>query len=129
MADHHNHAIIKLASEEKEKEISKGPIHRIAHDVYDYADETVAHAEGVPKDELMLECYHKLGTLLAIWAKKLDKVDRVNARPLWLEEHIKAEKNGDGRLWVDLGRETLGFEVRNLFFAEEKKVHQLSNNI
>jgi len=129
LTKNYNHAIIKLAREEKEKDISKGPVHRIAHDVYDYADETVAHAEGVSRDELMLECYHKLGGLLGQWAKKLDKIERVNARPLWLEEQIRAEKNGGGQHWVDLGPETLGFEVSNLFFAREKKEQHLSNDL
>jgi hypothetical protein len=122
-------AVINLAKDEKEKEISRGPVHRIAHEVYDFADETVAHAEGVPKDELMLECYHKLGGLLAQWAKKLDKIEPVAARPLWLEEQIRSEEKTRAHDWVDLGRESLGFEVENLYFAREKKGQQLSADL
>ena len=83
-------SIINLAKDEKEKDVLKSPVHRIAHEVYDFADETVAHAEGVNKEELMLECYHKLGSLLAQWAKKLDQIEHVNSQPTWLKEYIEA---------------------------------------
>jgi len=39
--------LINLSKGEKEKEVLKSPVYRIAHEVYDFADETVAHAEGV----------------------------------------------------------------------------------
>jgi hypothetical protein len=125
--DHH-HAVIKLAREEKEIEISRGPAHRIAHDIYEYADETVGHAEGVSKDELILECYLKLGSLLAQWAKKLDKLENANARPVWLKEYID-EESSNGRPMVDLGPETLGFEIDHLFFAREKNESGLSDDL
>ena len=125
-SDHH--AVIKLAKEEREIEISKGPVHRIAHDIYEYADETVGHAEGVSREELMLECYHKLGSLLAQWAKKLDKIEPANVRPLWLEEYIE-EENAKGHPMVNLGPETLGFEIDHLFLAKEKKEAQLSDDL
>ena len=112
--------VINLSKDEKEKDISKGRTNRIAHEVYDFADETVAHAEGVSKEELMLECYHKLGMLLAQWAKKLDKIEGGQPRPSWLKEHIEKEEKNEGRPWVDLGREFFGFEVDNLFFARER---------
>ena len=122
-----HHKIINLSKDEKEKAISKGRVHQIAHEVYDFADETVAHAEGVSKEELMLECYHKLGELLALWARKLDKIEGVQMQPAWLKEHIENEEKREGRPWVYLGREFFGFEVDNLFFAKEKKV-QLSED-
>jgi hypothetical protein len=125
---HHHNTIINLAKEEKEKEISKGAVFRITHDIYDYADETVAHAEGVSRDELVLESYHKLGSLLAQWAKKLDKIERVNRRPKWLDEYIEAEGASERPL-VDLGPESLGFEIDNLFFAREKKGDQLTDDL
>jgi hypothetical protein len=124
----HHHAVIKLAREEKEIEISKGPVHQIARDIYEYADETVGHAEGVSKDELMLECYLKLGSLLAQWAKKLDKLENANARPVWLKEYID-EESTKGRPMVDLGSETLGFEINHLFFAKEKSESDLSDDL
>ena len=123
-----SHAVIKLAKDEKEKDAVKDPVHRIAHEVYDFADETVAHAEGVSQEELMLECYHTLGKLLAQWAKKLDKIEPVKAQPAWLKEHIQDEEKTLGRSWVELGRESFGFEVDGLFFAREKKNAQLSND-
>jgi len=125
----HNHIVVNLSKDEKEREISKGPVYRIAHEVYDFADETVAHAEGVPKSELMLECYHKLGTLLAQWATKLDKIERIEARPEWLVEYIEAEENERSRPLVDLGRESLGFEIDNLYFAKERTDTQLSDDL
>src|ERR1700719_1240915 len=112
-----SHSVIHLAKDEKEK--MKGPVQRIAHEVYEFADETVAHAEGVSREELMLECYHTLGRLLSEWGKKLDKIERVNAYPSWLKEHIANEED-QGRKWVELGRESFGFEVDALFFAKEK---------
>lgn len=122
--------MVNLSRDEKGKDLSRGAVHRIAHEVYDFADETVAHAEGVSREELMLECYHKLGTLLALWAKKLDKIERVNSRPLWLESYALSEEEKEGgRPLVDLGRETLGFEVRDLFFAREKRDPQLSEDL
>ena len=123
-----HHKVINLSKDEKEKDISKGRVHRIAHEVYDFADETVAHAEGVQKDELMLECYHKLGELLGQWAKKLDKIEGVQRQPTWLKEHIENEEKEEGRPWVDLGREFFGFEVDNLFFAKERSGAQLSDD-
>jgi len=120
--------VINLSRDEKEKDISKGRVHRIAHGVYDFADETVAHAEGVSKEELMLECYHKLGELLALWAKKLDKIEGVQVQPFWLKEHIENEEKREGRPWVDLGREFFGFEVDNLYFAKERNGTQLSDD-
>jgi len=128
LSSNHHQAVIKLAREEKEIEISKGPAHRIAHDIYDYADETVGHAEGVSKEKLTLECYLKLGSLLAQWAKKLDKLENANARPLWLKEYIDVETRS-GRPMVDLGSETLGFEVNHLFFAKEKRESQLTDDL
>jgi len=124
----HHQATIKLAREEKEIEISKGPAHKIAHDIYEFADETVGHAAGVNKDELMLESYHKLGSLLAQWAKKLDKLEDANARPQWLKEYIQ-EEDSHGRPMVDLGTETLGFEVDHLFFAREKNEAEMSDDL
>jgi hypothetical protein len=120
--------LINLAKDEKEKDILKGPAQRIAHEVYDFADETVAHAEGVSREELMLECYHRLGMLLAQWAKKLDKIEKVNSQPKWLKEHIELEEKSRGRSWVELGRESFGFEVDSLFFGKEKKNAQLSDD-
>jgi hypothetical protein len=121
-------SIINLAKDEKEKDLLKSPVHKIAHEVYDFADETVAHAEGVNKEELMLECYHKLGALLAQWAKKLDQIERVNSQPTWLKEYIEKEEKSKGRVWVDLGRASFGFEVEGLFFGKEKKTPQLSED-
>ncbi len=115
-----SNAVIHLARDEKEKEAVKDPVHRIAHEIYDFADETVAHAEGVSQEEVMLECYHQLGKLLAQWAKKLDKIAPVNAQPAWLQEHVSEQEKTLGRSWVELGRESLGFEVEGLFFAREK---------
>ncbi len=126
---HQHHTVINLAKVEKEKEISRGEVYRIAHEIYDFADETVAHAEGVSREELMLQSYHKLGTLLALWAKKLDKIERVNSRPHWLEQHIETQERVKGFPLVDLGPESLGFEVDNLFFARETKEQQLSDDL
>jgi len=128
LTNSHHQATIKLAKEEKEIEISKGPAHKIAHDIYEFADETIGHAEGVNRDELMLESYHKLGSLLAQWAKKLDKLVNANARPQWLREYIQ-EEDSRGRPMVDLGPETLGFEVHHLFFAREKNERELSDDL
>jgi hypothetical protein len=128
LTNNRHHAVIKLAREEREIEISKGPVHRIAHDIYEYADETVGHAEGVSREELMLECYHKLGSLLAQWAKKLDKIEPVHVQPSWLREYID-EENAKGHPMVDLGPESLGFEIDHLFFAKEKKEAQLSDDL
>ena len=121
-----SHSVIHLAKDEKE--ILKGPVQRIAHEVYEFADETVAHAEGVSREELMLECYHKLGKLLSEWGKKLDKIERVNAYPAWLQKHIDSEEKL-GRTWVELGRESFDFEVEGLFFAREKNNAQLSEDL
>ena len=125
----HNHVVINLAKDEKEKDATKNTVHRIAYEVYDFADETVAHAEGVPRSELMLECYHKLGTLLAQWAKRLDKIEGVSARPLWLKNFIELGETQRGRPLVDLGRESLGFEIDNSYFAKEKTNTQLSDDL
>jgi hypothetical protein len=121
--------VINISKDEKEKDISKGRVHQISHEIYDFADETVAHAEGVSKEELMLECYNKLGQLLALWAKKLDKIEGIDKRPSWLKEYIESEEKNEGRAWVDLGREFFGFEVDNLFFAKERESSQLSDDL
>jgi hypothetical protein len=124
-----SHSVIHLAKDEKEKDALKGTVQGIAHEVYEFADETVAHTEGVSREELMLECYHKLGKLLSEWGKKLDKIERVNAQPAWLKEHIESEEKNQGRTWVELGRESFGFEVDGLFFAQEKNGTHLSEDL
>jgi hypothetical protein len=112
--------LISASKDEEPRRTSRSPVENIAHEIFEYADETVAHAEGVSRDELMLETYHQLGMLLAQWAKKLDKVEIAFEEPDWLKKYVRAEEQSRNRSWVEYGTPAFGFEVDKLFFAKEK---------
>jgi len=112
--------MITVAKDEDEGSSNKTPVERIAHEVYEYADETVGHAEGVPRDELMLACYHKLGLLMADWAKKLDRIDVKRSEPTWMRKFAKLREENNGISMMAYDTASLGFEVDGMFFAEDK---------
>jgi hypothetical protein len=115
-----SHIEITVAKEEDERRGERTLASAIAHEIYEYADERVGHAEGVPKEELMLACYNKLGELLAQWAKKLDKLEKISEEPKWLKEFVNRKEKSEGRQMVQYDSVSLGFPVDNLFFAREK---------
>ena len=112
--------MITVSKDEDERRSQKSLANSIAHEIYEYADERVGHAEGVSREELMLACYHRLGELLAQWGKKLDKLERASQEPHWLEEYTKWKESSERRPMVAYDSVSLGFAVDNLFFAKEK---------
>lgn len=124
-----SHIEITVAKGEDERRAEKSLAASIAHEIYEYADERVGHAEGVPKDELMLTCYHRLGELLAQWGKKLDKLEKISEEPEWLKEFVKTKEASEGRPMVYYDSVSLGFAVDNLFFAKEKGENNLSDDL
>ena len=122
--------MITVSKDEDERRSEKSLANSIANEVYEYADERVGHAEGVPREELMLACYHRLGELLAQWGKKLDKLERTSQEPHWLEEYTKRKESSEGRPMVAYDSVSLGFATDNLFFAKEKGDEKtLSNDL
>jgi hypothetical protein len=124
-----SHIEIKVAKGEDERRAEKSLASSIAHEIYEYADERVGHAEGVPKDELMLACYHRLGELLALWGKKLDKLEKISKEPEWLKKYVKNKEAREGRPMVYYDSVSLGFAVDNLYFAKEKGANTLSDDL
>ena len=122
-------ALITASKNEELHRENRSRIESIAHQIFEYTDETVGHAEGISREELILETYHKLGTLLAQWSKKIDKIERVYAEPDWLKEYVKREEVTQDRSWVEYGPAAFGFEVDNLFFAKEKSPVKLSDDL
>lgn len=122
-------ALITASKNEGLHRGNRSRVESIAHQILEYADETVGHAEGVSREELILETYHKLGTLLAQWSKKIDKIERVYDEPRWLKEYVKQEEATQDRSWVEYGPAAFGFEVDNLFFAKEKPPIKLSDDL
>jgi hypothetical protein len=111
--------MITVSRDEEERRAVRSTVDAIAHEIFEYADERVGHAENVPKEQLMLACYHRLGELLAEWAKKLDKLEKVSDEPNWLRAYF-AKKESQGRKSVVIDSISLGFPVDGLFFAKEK---------
>ncbi len=101
-------------------EYPKSPEQIIADEIFEYADERVGHAENVAKDQLIFECYHKLGKLMAEWAKKMDKLEKVGKEPDWLGNFFKARERKLG-VASNIDSHTLGFAVDHLFFARENE--------
>jgi hypothetical protein len=120
---------IKVAKGEDERREDNSLANAIAHEIYEYADERVGHAEGVPKEELMIACYRRLGELLAQWGKKLDKLEKVSEEPEWLKEYVKKKEASGGMPLVSYDMTSLGFVVDNLFFAKEKGESTLSSDL
>jgi hypothetical protein len=113
---------ITVSKEEEERRESRNSLAgSIAQEIYVYADERVGHAEGVPRDELMLVTYHRLGELLAEWGKKLDKLQKVSEEPQWLKDYVRRKEASEGRAMVAYDFASLGFPVDGLFFAREKE--------
>jgi hypothetical protein len=124
-----SHIEIKVANGEDERRAEKSLASAIAHEIYEYADERVGHAEGVPKDELMLATYQRLGELLAHWGKKLDKLEKISQEPGWMKEFVKSKEASEGRPMVSYDSVSLGFAVDNLYFAKEKGESTLSDDL
>jgi hypothetical protein len=120
---------ITVAKGEDERRGQASLVNSIAHEVFEYADERVGHAEGVSKDELMLACYHRLGDLLAQWGKKLDRLEKISEEPAWLKTFAKNKESNDGMPLIAYDSVSLGFPVDNLFFAKEKGGNTLSDDL
>jgi len=87
--------LITVAKDEDNSHV-KTPIDKITHEIFEFADETMGHAEGVPREKLMLACYDKLGTLMAQWAQKLDKIEVKKTEPAWLKEVARTKEQMEG---------------------------------
>ncbi len=121
--------MITVARDEDERRAKKTAVDAIAHEIFEYADERVGHAENVSKEELMLECYHRLGELLAEWAQKLDKLENLTQEPDWLKKYYVRKEISLGRTTVAIDSTSLGFSVDNLFFAKEKGEPTLTDDV
>jgi hypothetical protein len=120
---------IKIAKGEDERRAEKSLASTIAHEIYEYADERVGHAEGVPKDELMLATYQRLGELLAHWGKKLDRLEKISKEPEWMKQFVKSKEAAEGRPMVSYDSVSLGFAVDDPYFAKEKGESTLSDDL
>jgi hypothetical protein len=120
---------ITVSKGEDERRAEHSLASSIAHEIYEYADERVGHAEGVSKEELMLASYQRLGELLAQWGKKLDRLEKISKEPEWLKEYVKNKEASEGRPMVYYDSLSLGFAVDNLFFAKEKGQSTLSDDL
>ncbi len=100
-------------------EYPKTPEQEIADEIFEYSDERVGHAENVSKEKLIYECYHKLGKLLAEWAKKLDEIEITDQEPQWLKKYLLQRESKLGAA-TSIDSASLGFAVEHLYFAKEK---------
>jgi hypothetical protein len=116
--------MITISKDEQESRIGKSKAHAIANEIFEYADERVGHAEEVPKEELILACYERLSNLLGQWARKLDKLEKVNNEPAWLRKIVQKKELMDKRPLISYDSASLGFRVENLFFARERDMSQ-----
>ena len=120
--------LITVAKDEDDSH-AKTPIDKIAHEIFEFADETVGHAEGVPREKLILACYDKLGTLMAQWAQKLDKIEVKKIEPAWLKEVTKAKEQTEGVSLVAYDAASLGFEVEGLYFGQESREKKIERRL
>ncbi|MGI0079994.1 MAG: hypothetical protein ACRECH_10250 [Nitrososphaerales archaeon] len=116
-------ALISVSKDEEARRASKSRVDSIAHHIFEFADESVGHAENVPKEELMLACYHELGKLLSQWGKKLDKIRSVAQEPQWLKEYLARKESTEGRSRVAYDSFSFGFALDNLFFGKEESFY------
>lgn len=114
--------MITISKDEEERRAGKTVAHAIANEIFVYADERVGHAVGVSKDELILACYHRLGELLGQWARKLDKLEKVNEEPDWLSKFVHRKESREKRPMICYDSASLGFAVENLFFGKERNL-------
>ena len=112
--------MITISKDEEERRAGKTLAHAIANEIFVYADERVGHAEGVSKDELILACYHRLGELLGQWARKVDRLEKVNKEPDWLSKFVQRKESREKRPLISYDSASLGFAVENLFFGKER---------
>jgi hypothetical protein len=117
--------MITVSSDEEENRHGKTLAHAIANEIFVYCDERVGHAEDVPKEELILASYERLGNLLGQWACKLDRLERVSQEPEWLRKFVQRKESDDKEPLISYDSVSLGFPVQNMFFAKERNNSQV----